>query len=90
MTYYRGSPSYPHPTEPGKVLCYLRNRLGWRVSMSPEDAEKVKPYDLFQDRTGAVICQTVTGKKFALSTRVKSYVLFRHVVEWVDPPCNRE
>ena len=81
MTYYRGSKPYPHPTDGTKVLCYIRNRPGMRVCLSPEDGEKVKPYDLFQNRAGQIECKTITGKQFVLPY---PHTLFRHVVEWVD------
>ena len=79
MTYYRGTTPYPHPEDPTKVLCYIRNRLGWRVVVSPEDGARIKPYDLFQDRAGKIQCKTITGKQFLLSSLSIPHTLFRHV-----------
>lgn len=86
MTYYRGTNPYPHPTDPALVLCYIRNRLGWRVAVSPADGEKLRPYDLFQNRAGIVVCKTITGKQFPLTQLVANSSLFRHVVEYTLPP----
>ncbi len=86
MTYYRGSKPYPHPTDGTKVLCYIRNRPGMRVCLSPEDGEKIKPYDLFQNRCGEIEAKTITGKQFLLAKIGVEYSLYRHVIEWVDPP----
>lgn len=80
MTYYRGTTPYPHPEDPTKSLCYIRNRLGWRVCLAPEDAKRIKPFDLFQNRAGQIECKNVLGKQFLLSSMGISYTLFRHVL----------
>lgn len=80
MTYYRGTSPYPHPEDPTKVLCYIRNMRGWRVCMSPIDGERVRPYDLFQDKAGRILCKAVTGKQFLLASLGIEYSLFRHVI----------
>lgn len=80
MTYFRGSPSYPHPEVPGKQLLYIRNRLGWRVCVDDADAPKLRYFDLFIDKTGSIQYKTVTGKQHPLRDLVPGYTLFQHVV----------
>ncbi len=84
MTYYRGTKPYPHPEDPTKVLCYIRNRPGLRVCVSSIDGERLRPYDLFQNRKGEIEAKTITGKQFLIAGIGVEYTLFRHVVEWVD------
>lgn len=86
MTYFRGSQSYPHPTELDKHLLYIRNRPGLRVCVAKEDAPKLRYFDLFMDRTGSVQYKNVAGRQKLLSTLV-SYTLLRHELDVsVDPP----
>jgi len=79
MSYYLGSNSYPHPKDPTRVLCYVRNRTGLRVSLSPGEALKVKPYDLFQDKAGNMWCKTVLNKQFPLAQIIPEYTLYHDV-----------
>lgn len=80
MTYYRGTTPYPHPDDPTKSLCYIRNKIGWRVCLSHDDAKRVKPFDLFQNYAGEIECKNVLGKQFPLKSLNIPYSLFRHVV----------
>jgi hypothetical protein len=80
MTYYRGTTPYQHPDDPTKSLCYIRNKIGWRVCLSHDDAKRVKPFDLFQNYAGGIECKNVLGKQFPLSSLGIPYSLFRHVV----------
>ena len=77
--YYRGSSNYPHPTQPGRVLCYIRNMLGWRVSVTPAGAKLLAPFDLYQDKAGQVWCKSVLGKQILIGSLLDDYELFRHV-----------
>jgi hypothetical protein len=81
VTYYRGTKPYPHPTDPTKVLCYVRNRRGTRVCVSPVDGEKLRPYDLFQNQAGRITAKTITGKQFLIEGIGIEYTLYRHVIE---------
>jgi|GEM_PF-5493656 len=82
MAYYRGSSNYPHPEHPEKRLLYLRNRYGWRVCVNPEDAERLKPFDLFITRQDAVFCKSVLGKQKPIQEVIREgYTLFKHVVQ---------
>lgn len=87
MTYFRGSPSYPHPDPAcaGKHLLYIRNRPGLRVCVEATEAPKLRYFDLFMDRTGSIQYKNVAGRQKLLRDLVPSYTLFRHEIEWVGP-----
>lgn len=86
MTYFRGSVSYPHPTDPTKHLLYIRNRPGLRVCVSKDDAPKLRYFDLFMDRTGSIQYKNVAGRQKLLKDLVP-YTLLRHELDVsVDPP----
>lgn len=86
MTYFRGSSSYPHPTEKGKHLLYIRNRPGLRVCVAEADAPKLRYFDLFMDRTGSIQYKNVTGRQKLLSSLLP-YTLLRHELDVsVTPP----
>lgn len=87
MTYFRGSPSYPHPTDPTKHLLYIRNRPGLRVCVYAEDAPKLRYFDLFMDRTGSIQYKNVAGRQKLLRDLISSYTLLRHELDvTTDPP----
>ena len=86
MTYFRGSLSYPHPTDPTRHLLYIRNRPGLRVCVYAADAPKLRYFDLFMDRTGSIQYKNVSGRQKRL-TELVTYTLLRHELDIsVDPP----
>lgn len=81
MTYFRGSSSYPHPTQPGLSLLYIRNRPGLRVCVPIEEAPKLRYFDLFMDRTGSIQYKNVAGRQKLLRDLIPGYTLFRHEID---------
>ncbi len=87
MTYFRGSSSYPHPEDSSKHLLYIRNRPGLRVCVYAADAPKLRYFDLFMDRTGAIQYKNAAGRQNLLRNLISSYTLLRHELDVsVTPP----
>lgn len=63
--YYKGTPSEPGPT-PETRRVPIKNRYRWKVVVSAEVAEMLKPYELFMDQAKQLWVQSVTRKKWRL------------------------
>lgn len=83
--YYLGTRPYVSAKFPGKVLCIIRNRMGWRVVLDPEDAKLLAPYDLYQDKAKTIWCQNVLGKRVKLTSLITGGVEVTRDVVQVTP-----
>lgn len=76
--YYKGTPVEAGPTESTRRLA-IKNRIHWRLVVSAEIAETMKPYEIYLDFASRVWVQNVLGKKWRLP--VGEYSIEAHIRE---------